>query len=146
DVVAQALLVGVGAVLVLNVDVLVDQVTLGTVPSWREFVIALPIAMVAYVGIEAIASTASVAKDAATAVPGAIRRVVLAVGLIHLLLPLVALSALPVTDDPVHGPTTPLGLDEGRGGSAGEPMLGLVANLGLGDAEAPARILVGVLA
>src|SRR5271165_4270856 len=52
DLSTQILLVAVGCVLVLNPSLLINQVHLGTVPSWRELIFALSLAMLAYTGIE----------------------------------------------------------------------------------------------
>ena len=51
---AAALVVLLGAVLVLNPSLLVRQVHLGTAPSWKNFLIAIP------VGISAVSPGASV--------------------------------------------------------------------------------------
>src|SRR5213080_4066579 len=46
DFLTQLLLVIVGIVLVLKPSVLVDNVHLGTAPSWRNFLLAIPIGMI----------------------------------------------------------------------------------------------------
>src|SRR4051812_15383131 len=51
DLVTQALLVVVGAALVLHPDALVNQVHLGVAPSYRELLFAVSISMIAYTGI-----------------------------------------------------------------------------------------------
>ncbi len=50
DLSTQVLLVGVGAVLVLDPSLLIHQVHLGKVPSWHELIFALSLAMLAYTG------------------------------------------------------------------------------------------------
>ena len=55
--------------------------------------------MIAYTGIETISNMAEEARDEAKTIPAAINRVVIAVFAIYALLPAVALSALPVTQD-----------------------------------------------
>lgn len=147
DFLTQVLLVGLGMFLVFNPDVLIDNVSLGVAPEWKDFLIAIPIGMVAYTGIETISNMAEEAKDAGTTVPAAIKRVVIAVFAIYAFLPLVALSALPVTRDPGTGEySTLLGLDEADGGFAGDPILGVVKNMDLGVLQDPVQIYVGVLA
>jgi basic amino acid/polyamine antiporter, APA family len=47
DFMTQLLLVVVGAVLVLSPEVLADNVQLGVAPEWRDFVLAIPIGMLA---------------------------------------------------------------------------------------------------
>ena len=58
DFATQLLLVMVGAVLVLSPATLVHNVHLGTVPSWKNLVIAIPVGMIAYTGIETISNMA----------------------------------------------------------------------------------------
>nr|MDQ6914886.1 APC family permease [Actinomycetota bacterium] len=64
DFLTQLLLVIVGVVLVLSPHVLIDNVHLGTAPSWRNFLVAIPIGMIAYTGIETISNMAEEARDA----------------------------------------------------------------------------------
>src|SRR5437660_11588237 len=121
----QLLLVVVGGVLVFSPHVLIHNVHLGVVPTWKNFIIAIPVGMIAYTGLETISNMAEEAKDEAHAIPAAINRVVIAVFVIYAALPAVALSALPVRC--VHGHChTLLGLAENRGGFAGDPVLGSV--------------------
>ena len=56
--------------------------------------------MIAYTGIETISNMAEEAKDETKTIPTAINRVVIAVFAIYAALPAVALSALPVTQQP----------------------------------------------
>jgi APA family basic amino acid/polyamine antiporter len=44
-------------------DVLVQSVQLGVAPSWNSFLIAIPIGMIAYTGIETISNMAEEARD-----------------------------------------------------------------------------------
>jgi basic amino acid/polyamine antiporter, APA family len=145
DFFTQLLLVIVGAVLVLNPDTLVNNVHLGSVPTWKNFLLAIPIGMIAYTGIETISNMAEEARDAGKTVPAAISRVRLAVYVIYAALPAVALSALPVV---CRGGdcTTKLGLPEDKGGFAGDPILGVVKHLGLAGLQPAAEVYVGLLA
>ena len=102
--------------------------------------------MIAYTGIETISNMAEEAKDEAKTIPEAIKRVVIAVFAIYLLLPAVALSALPVTQQPDGTYSTLLGLPEEQGGFAGDPVLGVVKSLDLGFLQHPAEVYVGLLA
>src|SRR5581483_5305500 len=54
----QLLLVIVGGVLVLSPHTLVHNVHLGTAPHWKDFLIAIPVGMIAYTGIETISNMA----------------------------------------------------------------------------------------
>jgi APA family basic amino acid/polyamine antiporter len=145
DFLTQLLLVVVGAVLVLSPETLVANVQLGVAPTWKNFLLAIPIGMIAYTGIETISNMAEEAKDAGKSVPAAINRVRLAVYAIYAALPAVALSALPVTCQ--NGEcSTKLGLSEEEGGYAGDPILGVVQQLELGPIQTAAEVYVGLLA
>src|SRR5437763_4502790 len=52
----QVLLVVLGAVLVLSPQTLVNNVQLGVAPTWKNFLIAIPVGMIAYTGIETISN------------------------------------------------------------------------------------------
>src|SRR5256714_3642875 len=143
DLATQALLVMVGLVTVLSPSTLVDNVHLGTAPTWSNFIVAIPVAMVAYTGIETVSNMAEEAIDPPRHVPSAIMYVVLAVFAIYAFLPSVALSAMPVHpasardiadakafQSPQHphlgDPTTQL-----ASRYAGDPVAGVVQHLGL---------------
>ncbi|HEV2812187.1 MAG TPA: APC family permease, partial [Solirubrobacteraceae bacterium] len=116
DFFTQVLLVLAGAVLVLSPDTLVQNVDFGVAPAWSDFLLAIPIGMIAYTGIETISNMAEEAKDETRTIPRAIGRVRLAVFAIYFTLPAVALSALPVVQDDTGKYVTPLGLSEEEGG------------------------------
>jgi APA family basic amino acid/polyamine antiporter len=141
DFFTQLVLVALGCILVLSPDTLVNNIHLGTAPTWSDFLIAIPVGMVAYTGIETISNMAEEAKDYGKTIPRSIGAVVVAVMVIYALLPAVALSAMPVRDG-----KTLLGLTEEQGGYAGDPVLGVVKNIDLGSLQHPAEIYVGVLA
>ncbi len=145
DFATQLLLVIVGGVLVFSPHTLIHNIHLGTAPHWKDFLIAIPVGMIAYTGIETISNMAEEAKDEAKTIPEAINRVVIAVFAIYAALPAVALSALPVTCH--HGRCqTLLGVDEGKGGFAGDPVLGIVKHLHLGVFQHAGELYVGLLA
>jgi basic amino acid/polyamine antiporter, APA family len=145
DFATQLLLVLLGAILVFSGHTLVHNVHLGTVPSWKNFLIAIPVGMIAYTGIETISNMAEEAKDETKTIPKAINRVVIAVFAIYAALPAVALSALPVVK--IHGRyQTLLGVDESKGGFSGDPVLGIVKHLHLGPLQHAGEIYVGLLA
>jgi APA family basic amino acid/polyamine antiporter len=146
DFATQLLLVVLGIVLVFSPETLIDNVDFGIAPTWKDFVIAIPVAMIAYTGIETISNMAEEAKDEATTIPRAINRVVVAVFAIYALLPAVALSALPVSCQGGEGCRTLLGVGEDEGGFAGDPVLGIVKNLGLGPFQGIGELYVGLLA
>jgi APA family basic amino acid/polyamine antiporter len=141
DFFTQVALVVVGLVLVLSPDTLVDNVDLWTSPTLSDFLIAIPVGMVAYTGIETISNMAEEARDYGRTIPRAMGGVVVAVLAIYAFLPAVALSAMPV----VNGETE-LALSKEEGGYADDPILGVVANLDLGALQGAAEIYVGILA
>ena len=96
DFMTQVLLVLVGVFLVLDPSLLVRQVDFGTTPTVGDFLIAIPVAMVAYTGIETISNMAEEARDYGKTIPRGIGLVVGAVAVIYAFLPAVALSAMPV--------------------------------------------------
>jgi APA family basic amino acid/polyamine antiporter len=146
DFATQLLLVVVGAVLVLSPETLVENVRLGEAPTWKNFILAIPIGMIAYTGIETISNMAEEAKDERRTIPEAINRVRLAVYAIYFTLPAVALSALPVERDDTGEYVTKLGLPEDEGGFAGDPILGVVKEIDLGPLQSPGELYVGLLA
>src|SRR3954449_12146278 len=148
DFLTQVLLVVVGLVLVVgaNPGQLTANVVLGVAPTWKDFILAIPIGMIAYTGIETISNMAEEAKDEIKTIPAAIKRVAIAVFAIYFTLPAVALVALPVTQQPDGSYTTLLGLPEEKGGYSGDPIAGVVSHLNLGPLQRPAEIYVGILA
>ena len=74
DFCTQLLLVVVGAVLVLSPDTLINNVQWGVAPTWKNFLISIPVAMIAYTGIETISNMAEEAKNEETTIPAAIDR------------------------------------------------------------------------
>ena len=145
DLATQLLLVVVGMLLVLSPHVLIQNVHLGVAPTWKNFLVAIPVGMIAYTGIETISNMAEEARDETKTIPKAIKAVVAAVFAIYAALPMVALSALPVTKGPNGEYTTLLGTDEAHGGFAGDPVLGIVKHLHLGHCSRPGRSTWGSL-
>jgi APA family basic amino acid/polyamine antiporter len=141
DLLTQILIVGLGLVLVLNPDTLVGNVDFGVAPSWGDFALGIALGMIAYTGIETLSNMSEEARDAPRTIPRAIGLVVAAVLVLYLLIPLVALSAMPVTESGGEF-TTELGTTY-----AENPMLGIVDNMGLSAAFTDVlRVYVGVLA
>jgi len=142
DLATQVVLVGIGIALVLSPEILVDNIHLGVAPSWSDFALGVAVGMIAYTGIETISNMAEEAKDAARTIPRSVGLTVAAVLALYLLIPIVALSAMPVTQDAAGHFSTALGSE-----FANDPILGIVENLGLGDGLTEAmRYYVGVLA
>jgi len=142
DLATQVVLVGIGVFLVLSPEILIDNVHLGVAPTWSDFALGIAVGMIAYTGIETISNMAEEARDAARTVPRSVGLTVIAVLGLYLLIPVVALSAMPVTQDAAGQYTTALGSQ-----FANDPILGIVENLGLSHGPTEAlRFYVGVLA
>jgi len=146
DFATQVLLVVIGFALVFSPHVLRSNVHWGVAPTWGNLAISIPVAMLAYTGVETVSNLAEEARDPVRTVPAAYKLVAGAVFAIYFTLPLVALSALPVTT--IDGKlTTLLALPPEDGGYANDPILGVVENLGLGPRLLDvAKVYVGVLA
>ena len=147
----QVLLVLLGFVLVFSPHVLVSNVHLGVAPTWASFLLAIPVAMLAYTGIETVSNMAEEVRDPVRTVPRAVLFVAIAVFAIYFTLPWVALSALPVFHD-AHGYTTclaapPTTMCQGEPGYQNDPVLGVVNNLGLGAGITHVlQVYLGILA
>jgi APA family basic amino acid/polyamine antiporter len=141
DLCTQVVLVGIGLALVFSPDTLVDNVHLGVAPSWGDFLLGIAVGMIAYTGIETISNMSEEARDASKTIPKGVGLTVLAVLGLYALLPLIALSAMPVHHVGGHY-STDLGTK-----FADDPVLGIVENLGLsGGLTNVLRYYVGVLA
>jgi APA family basic amino acid/polyamine antiporter len=142
DLCTQVALVGLGAVMVLHPGTLIDQVHLGVAPSYTQLIFAVSISMLAYTGIETVSNMAEEARDPGEQVPKAVNLVLISVLGIYAGISIVALSALPVTQDAAGHYSTALGTTY-----ASDPVLGIVSALHLHGALATAaRYYVGALA
>jgi basic amino acid/polyamine antiporter, APA family len=147
DFATQLLLVFIGFALIFSPHTVFSaNLHWGVAPTWSRFFLAVPIAMIAYTGIETVSNLAEEARDPPRDIPRSITWVAGAVFAIYFTLPLIALSALPVRH--VGGKyQTQLGLSPQKHGFANDPVLGLVEHLGLhGTVLSTAKIYVGLLA
>ena len=110
DFATQLLLVAVGAILVLSPSILKANIHLGVAPTWSNFALSIPVAMLAYTGIETVSNMSEEARDPVRTVPRAVMFVAIAVFAIYFTLPWIALSAMPVVHTVRHGYTTLLAL------------------------------------
>jgi APA family basic amino acid/polyamine antiporter len=127
DLCTQIVLVGIGIALVLSPDILVNNVHLGVAPTWGDFALGIAVGMIAYTGIETISNMSEEARDAPRTIPRGVGLTVAAVLVLYVLIPIVALSAMPVTQDAAGHYSTVLGTK-----FADDPVLGIVEHLGLG--------------
>ena len=153
DFATQLLLVLLGFVLVFSPHILTSNVHFGVAPTWSNFFLSIPIAMLAYTGIETVSNMSEEARDPLRTVPRAVMFVAIAVFAIYFTLPWVALSAMPVVHTADHGYTSLLALTpkqtlNGQHGYQNDPVLGIVNNLGLSSATVThsLRIYLGILA
>jgi APA family basic amino acid/polyamine antiporter len=116
-------------------------VDFGTSPTVKDFLVAIPVAMLAYTGIETVSNLAEEARDYGKTIPRGMGLVVIAVIVIYAFLPAVALSAMPVENG-----ETLLAKSKEDGGYADDPILGVVENMDLGSLQGPAEVYVGILA
>jgi APA family basic amino acid/polyamine antiporter len=147
DFATQLLLVVIGFALIFDPHIVFSaNIHWGVAPTWSSFLLAIPIAMIAYTGIETVSNLAEEARDPPRDIPRSISWVAGAVFAIYFTLPLIALSALPVRH--IDGSyQTQLGQPPEQGGFANDPVLGLVEHLGLhGAVLDAAKVYVGLLA
>jgi basic amino acid/polyamine antiporter, APA family len=96
DVLTQLLLLGFGFVLLATPDALSKGLDLGTSPTWHSLLFALPLAMLAYTGLETVANLAEEAKRPGIDLPRSVFSAVTLVALVYVAIAYVGLSAYPV--------------------------------------------------
>jgi APA family basic amino acid/polyamine antiporter len=119
DLVTQILLVVLGFALLFSGKALTRGLSLGTSPTWHQLVFALPLATLAYTGLETVANYAEEARRPGRDLPRSLFSAIGCVVIVYVLIALVGLSAFPAP----HG-TTELGTTWLR-----SPMMGIVAAL-----------------
>ena len=75
DFATQVLLVLLGFVLVFSPEMLVDNIHWGVAPTWGNLAIAIPVAMLAYTGVETVSNLAEEAREPERSVPNAYKLV-----------------------------------------------------------------------
>src|SRR6266576_1125042 len=119
DLITQMLLVVFGFALLFSGSALTSGLSLGTHPTWHQIAFALPLAMLAYTGLETVANYAEEVRSPGRDLPRSLFSAISLVVVIYVLIALVGLSAYPAP----HG-TTELGTDWLRA-----PLMGIVAAL-----------------
>jgi APA family basic amino acid/polyamine antiporter len=120
DLVTQLLLVLLGFAFLFSPSALTRGLDLGTQPSWHEIAFALPLAFLAYTGLETVANLAEEARQPGRDLPRSLFTGIGAVVLVTVLIALVALSAFPAPNG-----TTELGTTWLKA-----PLMGVVYALG----------------
>jgi APA family basic amino acid/polyamine antiporter len=118
DLLTQLLLVVLGFILVFSPHALSQGTTLGTNPTWHDIAFALPLAMLAFTGLETVANLAEETRRPGVDLPRSLFAAIATVVVIYVAIAVVALSAFPGAD-------TALG---GRWIHA--PLLGVATNIG----------------
>jgi basic amino acid/polyamine antiporter, APA family len=120
DLVTQLLLVALGFAFLFSPSALTRGLDLGTQPSWHEIAFALPLAFLAYTGLETVANLAEEARQPGRDLPRSLFTGIGAVVVVTVLIALVALSAFPAPNG-----TTELGTTWLKA-----PLMGVVYALG----------------
>jgi APA family basic amino acid/polyamine antiporter len=116
DLVTQLLLVLLGFALLFSGSALTRGLSIGTQPTWHELAFALPLAFLAYTGLETVANLAEETRQPGRDLPRSLFTGIGAVVVVTVLVAFVALSAYPAP----HG-STKLGTDWQRA-----PLMGIV--------------------
>jgi APA family basic amino acid/polyamine antiporter len=97
DLVTQILLVVLGFAILFSGSALTRGMSIGTSPSWHQIAFALPLAMLAYTGLETVANYAEEARRPGRDLPRSLFSAIGVVVVLYVLIALVALSAFPAT-------------------------------------------------
>jgi len=118
DLLTQLLLVVLGFAYVVSPHALRTGTSLGTHPTWHSIAFALPLAMLAFTGLETVANLAAEARRPGVDLPRSVFGGIATVVTIYVAIAVVALSAFP-------GPKTELGTTWLHA-----PLLGVAARVG----------------
>jgi len=120
DLAVQLLLIALGLALVFSPHALTVGVSLGRSPSWHAIAFALPLAMLAYTGLETVANLAEEAREPGVDLPRSLLGALGGVVLVTVLIAIVGLGAFPARNG-----TTALGTEWLR-----SPLMGIVFAVG----------------
>jgi APA family basic amino acid/polyamine antiporter len=142
DLTTQVTIVVLGVFLVFNWHTLLHyNLRLEALPTVSEVVRGLSIAMIAYTGIETVSNMAEETRNPHRSAPRAILSVFAVVIILYTTIPLVALSAMPVSTITPEGPMTALGSDYKT-----DPMIGIVSAFPAGILRDVVLVWIGLLA
>jgi APA family basic amino acid/polyamine antiporter len=96
DLVVQGLLVVLGAAFLLSPDVLVEGLGFASGQDWTDLAYALPLAMLAYTGLETVANLAEETREPGRTLPRSLFSAIGLVVVLTVLIAVVGLSAFPV--------------------------------------------------
>ena len=128
------LLLVLGFAFLFSTDALSKGVDLGTAPTWGAIAFALPLAMLAYTGLETVANLAAETREPGRTLPRSLFSGIGLVVAVSFLIGLIAISAYPAHPDSggVGGYASDLGTEWLRA-----PLMGIVAAL---DGHLPALV------
>ena len=142
DLVTQAFIVLTGLLIVFNTELLTSNVLdVGKAPTLSQFLLGIAISMIAYTGIETVANLSEETRNVRRAVPRSILLTFGTVMVMYTLIPLVALSAMPVEEGPDGVFTTRLATE-----FLANPVLGIVREFEVGGLQNLLERWVGLLA
>jgi basic amino acid/polyamine antiporter, APA family len=98
--VSHLLLIVLGFAFVFSPDVFTKGVDLGVAPTWHSIAFALPLAMLAYTGLETVANLAAETREPGRTLPRGLFVGIGAVVLVSVAIGMVGLSAYPPHPDP----------------------------------------------
>ncbi len=98
DLVTQLLVIVLGFALLFSPDALTRGVEIGSAPSWSELAFALPLAMLAYTGLETVANLAEEARRPGIDIPRSLFSAIGVVVVLYIAIAVVGLSAFPVSN------------------------------------------------
>ena len=106
DLITQVGLVALGFAFLFSGDALTKGVSIGTQPTWHELAFALPLAMLAYTGLETVANLAEETRAPGRDLPRSLFSGIGLVVVIYVAIALVALSAFPAENGTTQLGTT----------------------------------------
>jgi APA family basic amino acid/polyamine antiporter len=139
DLGTQLLLVGLGLALVFSPDALTRGIDLGTSPTWSNLAFALPLAFLAYTGLETVANLAEETRRPGRDLPRSLFSAIVVVVGVYVLIALVGMSAFPAENG-----STRLASDW-----LSAPLMGIVDEVGAelpGSLATALRVYVGLTA
>jgi APA family basic amino acid/polyamine antiporter len=141
DLASQAFLVAMGFLLVFNTDALTSNINFGTAPTLQQFLLGIAISMIAYTGIETVSNLSEETRNVPHTVPRSIMLTFATVMVLYTLIPMMALSTMPV--ELVDGVYETRLVTE----FLTNPVLGIVSEFGLGGfVQTAMEAWVGLLA
>jgi basic amino acid/polyamine antiporter, APA family len=103
DLATQLLLIGLGMALLFSPDALTKGTSLGDMPTWHSIAFAVPLAMLAYTGLETVSNLAEETRRPGRDLPRSLFSAIGLVVLLYVAIAVVALSAFPAENGTLLG-------------------------------------------